>query len=213
VNADKRAQRIEDLKKKSFGQIHAFSINDPRKSLPFSNFLRSNGFIVIEDGLDLIIGSRRLGVFLSPDIYLNDRQLFHFSELATFSLNAVDYIEIDKTKINPGLYGQSSFGTIKIYTDQRLAAVPENFRSFFNEVEIPLAFSRPKRFYNPKYIDYNNLSYQEIGAIDWHANLKVDSSNNIVFKIPDFNQDEIKVFIEGIINDNQLVSKTFYSKL
>ena len=209
--ADKRKERINNLKRKSYGLIYAFSKNDYRRSLNLPNFLSQIGFRSSNFNGVFSISSLRGG---EPVIFLNNTLINDPSSFfVDFSLRTVDYIEVDRSISAAGnrSRGASSAGVISIFTDPRLG-ISETTNDVFNEVEIPLAFSRPKRYYNPKYINYDDLSYQLYGAIDWHSNLKTDSSDNLVFTIPDLGQKEIKFFVEGVMNGNQLVSETFLTK-
>ena len=206
--ANKRKERINNLKRKSNGLIYAFTKDDYRRSFNLSFYLNRLGFRASDTGGRFGVTSFQGG---EPLIYLNGNFIDDPSSFfVNFSLRNIDYIEVDKTSASAGPRGRSNSraGIIKIFTDPRLG-ISKITKDVFNEVEIPLAFSRPKRYYNPKYINYNDLSYQLYGAIDWHANLKADNSNNLVFTIPDLGQKEIKLFIEGVVNGNQLVSETF----
>ena len=225
--ADKRKERINNLKKTSSNDIYAFAKDDYRRNLTLTPFLNRIGFRATEFDNDSPAGlggrfrvtSLRGGI---PVIYINNTLVNDPTAVfVNFSLRTIDYIEVDRSSKSVGLIrggsdksggsGTQNGGIIKIFTDPKLG-ISETTEDAFNEVEIPLAFSRPKRYYNPKYINYDDLSYQLYGAIDWHSNLKADSSANLVFTIPDLGQKEIKFFVEGVMNGNQLVSETFLIK-
>ncbi len=207
LEEDYRKRRIEKLKDRSWGQIYAFEKDDWRRQLYLSTFLSQYGYVVYDE----------LGVFNiaamnpatpsnnNPLVYLDDVLLSSYNVLSRFRMDVIDYIEINWHGTGGGLW--SGAGIIKIYTDPSLANTT-NLEKPYNHITIPLAFSKPKRFYNPKYWNYGGAIFKKYGAIDWHSNLKVGANGTISFKIPDLGQNQIKFFLEGIVDDNQYVSES-----
>lgn len=145
-----------------------------------------------------------------PFVYLDDALLnFNpivggdFSILLTLSTNNVDYIEYDFFDYTQGMKGNSGF--IKIYTsiDSGTAAK----KNKYNTYTIPLSFSSERNFYTPKYQYYNTDFFKEYGTIAWLPKVKFDTNGNASFKIFNTNTDDITLFVEGIINDNEYISQ------
>ncbi len=62
---------------------------------------------------------------------------------------------------------------------------------------------------NPKYVSYSNESFLKYGTIDWIPNVYTDETGNFEFTIPHFNQEKLKINIQGIDNFGQLYYNNF----
>jgi hypothetical protein len=72
--------------------------------------------------------------------------------------------------------------------------------------QFPLTFAKDQRFYTPVYKFYNTTFFEELGVIGWFDKVIPDDNGRIELKFPNNNTSEIKLFIEGVVNDQQLIS-------
>ncbi|MDH7447380.1 hypothetical protein [Aquimarina sp. 2201CG14-23] len=140
-----------------------------------------------------------------PLIYLDGVLLSDFEILRDFSLEQVDYIEINTNGLGGGI--RSAGGIIKIVTDPFKVTKKVAYKTPYKEYEIPLTFSTPDRFYIPKYKSFQSDFFKEYGVIDWFPKLKIGIDGNIHFKILNTELLEIKLYIEGILNDGTFISE------
>jgi len=120
-------------------------------------------------------------------------------------MDLVDYVIIDDTGFGEGFRGAG--GVIKIVTDPTISYkdIPE--LSTFQEIDIPLTFVTPTRFYVPKYNSYQTRFYQEYGVINWYPKMSVDNYGNLTFKMSHQEVRDIKLFIEGTANNGSFISE------
>ncbi|MEX0288190.1 MAG: hypothetical protein AB3N14_03695, partial [Flavobacteriaceae bacterium] len=97
-----------------------------------------------------------------PSIYLNDILLADFDILYRFNMDQVDYIEVDRYGLGGGMRGGG--GIIKIYTDpSRVLRGSLKFDKTYEEYALPLTFSKPSKYYTPKYNAYDNAFFRDYG--------------------------------------------------
>ena len=81
----------------------------------------------------------------------------------------------------------------------------ELFKWFLNSsILITKGFQQLKSYKNPKYKDYTQDSFQKNGTIDWISNIYTNENGTFNFTIPHFNQEKIRLNIQGIDNLGQL---------
>ena len=56
------------------------------------------------------------------------------------------------------------------------------------------------------YNSYNGRFFKTYGAVDWHPKVVIDTDGNGFFSFYDHGLPKVKLFIEGIVNDNEFVS-------
>lgn len=78
----------------------------------------------------------------------------------------------------------------------------------FREYNFPLAFSKSKKFYVPKYNVYNSDFFKEYGVMDWVPNCKIESNNTINLTVYNPHNIGVKIFLEGITEDGDFISET-----
>ena len=142
-----------------------------------------------------------------PLIYLDDTLLTTFgidsdlSMLMTINLIDVDYIEYEMYGFGAGL-NQGLAGYIKIYTKIDFTRPKIDH---VQPYEVPLKFSKTKKFYTPKYKLYNSVFFNEYGTIDWLPNIALQDDGSFDIKVLD-TDNNFKLYIEGLVDD-QYVSK------
>ncbi|SHG74233.1 hypothetical protein [Winogradskyella jejuensis] len=142
-----------------------------------------------------------------PLVYLNDAPLnfnsssINLSPLVPLTTYDVEYIEY-YIKSGLGTTTRGSAGYIKIYTNPLI----EKQKAFTKSYEFPLKFNAQKTFYTPKYQSYNSDFFREYGTIAWFPRVTIKNRRAHV-KIPDYNTNNMTLFIEGIVNNNQYISE------
>jgi hypothetical protein len=200
VTKKRDAMRMEKLKDRSNGSLDFFELDDPRRNQFLANYLSGRGFIVSEAMGQVSITARNPNTPNNPIpiVYLDGVLLTDFTLLYRFSLNAVDYIEINKSGIGSGLMGGG--GVIKIFTDTSLMFANRDGALSFNEYEVPLAYGVQKRFYTPVYPSYSSPFFKKFGTVDWHPDVRPDENGKLYFQFKDYGLERLRVFVSGIVN-------------
>ncbi|WP_179318858.1 hypothetical protein [Winogradskyella helgolandensis] len=195
-NASYNKQRLEKLNNSVGGNITVFDEQDKKTFTTLTNFLISKGLFVDDSTSGLDVRST-----YSPDtpmlIYLDNMLLYDTSILNRYSIENIDYIEINKTGIGQGLRGES--GVIKIYLNE-ISTISNYDKSTMKEFKLPLTFSVEKTYYVPKYRNTGDSFYKSYGVVGWKPQLNIDKNGNTSFKL-ERPRIPITLFIEGITRD------------
>lgn len=170
-------------------------------------FIRSHGYNVTENGLDVIISRTYTTTLLgnnSPVIYLDDFPLEQFSLLRNMLLSTIDEIYINKTGFGAGINGSN--GVIRIYS-KPIANGVSNIKIKSKPFYITNGFQKTISYSNPKFTNVQNDSFKTHGTIHWVPNVNTDANGDFRFSIPNLSQKTIKVIIEGISSDGKLLSE------
>lgn len=201
--------RIETIKRRSFGKIRFFSDIDRKRNISFQDYIRNKGYgVIIEKGRMTIkknSEANTVNAGNTPTIYLNGMQLFDFSDLAALDMTEVDYIDINKNGVGEGIRGGAG-GVIRIRTNTNLQYTKKELKSF-KKFTFPLVFTETKKYYAPKYKNYNNSFFKEYGVIDWLPRNTLNKNGILSFKIDNITSFDLKIFIEGITTDGQFISE------
>ena len=100
-------------------------------------------------------------------------------------------------------------GSIRIYTKKTYVAKQSPNLIKSKSLIIKGGFQPLLEYENPKYVSYSNESFLKYGTIDWIPNVYTDENGNFEFTIPHFNQEKIKLNIQGIDNFGQLYYNNF----
>ena len=208
IEVNKEKERIEKIKNTAFGRVDVFDTSKRRMYIDLASYLSAQGYQVNQANGTLRVynqASNSFGTQGSPLFYIDNRLVADYGELAFYDLDIVDYIIINKRGLSEGLRGAN--GVIKIFTDPTIAFKENPQISKFQEFEIPLTFSKPTKFYAPKYSYYQTKFFNEYGVIEWLPNMSVDENGNISFKISNHSGNNIKLFIEGTANNGSFISE------
>ncbi|MEH6534802.1 MAG: hypothetical protein V7719_00305 [Psychroserpens sp.] len=211
INAKKKKTRLQKLQeKKTKGKI--FEINDDQRlrGTPLYIYLNEIGFVAnydLQNAKFTVTNPRVSWGNNKPIIYLDGALLQEDSIdfLALMTIETIDYIDVEYQGFGGGIRGQA--GYIKIYTSSEFFYRNGGKNNTVSSFEFPLTFDEEKEFYTPKYQFYNTTFFNEYGTIDWKPNLKVGKDGIISFKIKNSDNQTINLYINGIVNDNGLVSE------
>ena len=206
VNLEK--ERIENIKNKAFGKVYFFDDNDRKQNLTLAQFINIKGGFIANDNHSTgtfsvapIIQATIAGGNGTPAVFLNGLQILNPMSLYMFFLENVDYIEIDRLGFSAGVRGGA--GVIRVFTKNNFPSdriTKETVQKF----DFPLTFSDSKKFYTPKYKNYENTFYRNYGVIDWFPNKKISKDGYITLDIkkPSTN---FTLFIEGITENGDFI--------
>ena len=213
VTATKTYTRAESLANKAINsQVDILSDRIKLRNQRIDLYLQRLGFLTKFDYFSgtLSITNPRVNWGSNvPMVYLDDVLLTSNGSASDFSLltflntSEIDYIEYELYGSGGGMRGQAGF--IKIYTSKDYTSKVKS-----NSVvtyDIPLRFEKDKTFYTPKYQNYNSSFFYDYGTIDWKPQLTLDSNGTVNFTMFDTRTQSISLFIEGIVNDSDYISK------
>ena len=199
--------RAERLNRKAItSRVDIISDSDRMTNMRLSVYLNRLGWFAQEQEGILTITNPRVNFrsASTPLVYLDDALLNDLSILSNMNLEVIDFIESD-------LYGRGSAGIwgsngyIKIYTDPAVMLKSKKSASLLRQ-QFPLTFANDQKFYTPAYKFYNTTFFDELGVIGWFDKVTPDQDGRVELKFLNTNTSEIKLFIEGVVNGQQLIS-------
>ncbi len=210
---ESKKKRIEKISNKAVGRVEFFEENDWRRNMWLSTYLSSRGYIVNDNSGTFSIVARTPNSLNNarPAIFLDGVLLTDFSVLYRFSMDIVDYIEINPSGVGEGIRGGG--GVIRIVTDPSKLPKSSLGGESLVAYDIPLTFSLDKRFYNPIYNNPSGEFFNSFGAIDWHPNVVLDTEGKGQFSFLNYGLPAVKLYIEGIVNDREFVSDVVEVKI
>ncbi|MGB5359020.1 MAG: hypothetical protein WBN27_03645 [Eudoraea sp.] len=163
-------------------------------------YLRKLGFLAIIETdafgftkLAVKASGRKLGGFRNIPLSLNGFPT-DGSDLVGKPLSAFQAIAYDDIK-----QGYIAFTSSGAYVD--LNAPKRYIKRLISD-----GFTKPQKYYEPKYAYYDSTVFEHYGAVNWQALLLSDSKNEVIFSFPKQKQQKVKVFIEGMGADGKLLS-------
>lgn len=212
IKAKREYTRTEKIRNASLGRVDFFDEKKKRRFRTFGNFLSSRGFVVLENKAGVsVVGSGKneesyeFKIIGDPVIFIDDIILSDHNILRDYSLNEIDYIEINKSGIGYGLRGGRC--VIKIKTNPFSVLENQPKKEVHVSFDIPLKFDVAKRFYIPKYASFKSNFYKEYGIVDWFSNVSTNQIGTLNLKVFNNNETDIKLFIEGFSNDGTFISE------
>jgi hypothetical protein len=194
IKTNLNQKRIQLIKNKSIGPV--YFIDELGKNLTLANFLNMKPGISAYDD----IRTNRLKAYNTisggvPEFILDGHRVSG-DQLYSYWLTMVDYINVNSNM------GIRSGGSINIVTDPlKFSKDKKTIKKF----EFPITFSKPKKFYTPKYQSYTSEFYKEYGVIDWLPINKIDKNGNLELNITNVPLNNFKVFIEGVTEDGTFI--------
>lgn len=184
-----------------------YKITEADSSRDLLQFIAANGYDVSIQGTSVIIIGRRATSFLgtrSPAIYIDDAPVMDFSQLLGYSLNSVDEIYINKNGYGGGM--DAANGIIRVYSKKGTGGARKikiNSQSF----TVKNGFQNNKNYINPKYTSYSDEGFKNFGNIHWEPYVESDENGLFTFAIPNYYQKTVKIVIEGIGTNGELISE------
>lgn len=194
----------------------------PIKRTPITDYIRKNGFEVINTGHSVRIISKHGGTnwtsSFSPKLFIDNVE-YNVSQqinrgipssgpsisgsndskpLASLTLDDVEEMFIS----HHGNLVASPGGVIYIFTKQKINHKRTNS---FDKSIIKFGYSQQKEYYSPLYGSKQNETFTKYGVIDWIPNIKSNNNGEFSFKLPN-SYKNVKFYIEGMGEDGSLFS-------
>lgn len=137
--------------------------------------------------------------------YLDNRNIT--DNLTVLSAITMDEVrEVRLGRIPTGFYlGEYFAREVHIFTYSNKEYNTLNIDSI--TIKTSLGFEEEKEYYIPKYPSYFDKTFKEFGAIYWKPNITIEANSSVNIKLPILSQDKIKIFIEGVSESGELISK------
>lgn len=171
------------------------------------SYLQFRGFNVLIEGTTVKIQSRvqlSLRGSNSPAIFLDDAPLPDPYLLFNMSLDEVDEIFINDRGYGGGSIDGAVYGIIRIYTKKTFSSAA-NIRVKSGSITVKNGFQPVPEYENP-YVEYKSDAFRKLGAIDWQPRVKTDADGNFELSIPNLDQEELYLWIEGIGSAGEQIS-------
>ena len=205
VTGSRQFTRAEKLNRTAVNsRVEVVSDRDRMTNVRLSVYLNRLGWYAEERPGDFTISNPRVNWGPNtPLVFLDDALLTDYTILSNMNLEVIDVIEYDLYGSGGGIRGNA--GYIKIYTDPAVMLKSNNSANLLRQ-QFPLTFAKDQKFYTPVYKFYNTTFFEELGVVSWFDKVIPDDNGRIELKFPNNNTSEIKLFIEGVVNDQQLIS-------
>jgi hypothetical protein len=187
------------------------------------SYLNSNGFGVrntipiaitsnrnIREANDSMLmqhpSGRALGSVLTNRtiVYLDNLPLMDLDRLFNFFMEDLEEIYTDN---RPNII-EGALGVIKLYSK----SLPDNRKSI-NSIILANGYSNSRPFTPEDAFVTNDSNYKNINCIYWHDNIESNANGIANIDIPNTTFKEVKLVIEGISNQGQLISDSQIIKL
>lgn len=199
ITANLEKVRRKKVKSKSLGRVFFVDKVDQKQSL--ANFLNSKpGIFAFDD-----YSSSQL-VVQNKITHENLRLVFNGIQVSEYLLfnywiDVVDYIEVDTT---PPLFSTKNHagGTVTIKTVSNAFSKTD---ITLNTFKFPLTFSKARKFYIPKYENYESAFFNNYGVIDWLPKNKIDANGVLEIAFKKTPTKNVALFIEGVTEDGTFI--------
>ena len=143
-----------------------------------------------------------------PAIFVDDQYIPRYDQLIDFSMAKVDEIYINKSSNDLSVYG--SRGIIKVYTKTKMGmATPSNTPVMI----VKNGFQRYTPYKNPKYDSVREEGFLKLGSVHWKPMVETDENGTFVLAIPNLYQKSVRVIIEGLSANGEMVSESLLLNL
>lgn len=169
---------------------------DIRRSPSLSSYLARLGFIIGGNNGKLgVYLPDRLGGLIKVPIIIDGMGALP-GEVIGLPLSSVQFLTFSKSRMS------SPFISISMNRNNVNSENKDKFIKF----AIENGYAQPEEYFAPDYPDYTSSIYKSYGAIDWRANVSIDSSGPTTITVPIKNQKKIMIYVEGMSSDGSLVS-------
>ncbi|NBL63810.1 hypothetical protein GV828_01200 [Flavobacterium sp. NST-5] len=182
---------------------------DERDNTEVLDYIRNNGFEVPVNTTSLVVeiyGRSRTtinGARNVPILFIDGLQQINFDNLLNMRMAEIDEIYLNPNAIVASV--NNNQGIIKIY--KRKGTFNNNQQNDAKVFEIKNAFSKIQSFKNSTYNSFDNPGFQNFGLINWILAILTHDKGEFSFNIPNYNQEKVKLKIEGFSADGKLISE------
>lgn len=195
-------------KNKPLGSISGNQITFSDKDLQtqlITDIIRNNGFDVYNNGTTVRIKSRRVLSFsgaFAPAVFIDNIDLGgNFNVLTDLMVSDVEEMYI--TKIS-SIYGsRGAGGVINIYTKK---GASKKRMAMYKTYGVNFGFELQETYKSPNYISTSSPFFSKLGVINWFPNAETDVNGTLTFKVPNYYNEKMKVYINGMDQNGLLYS-------
>lgn len=181
-----------------------------------TDLIRSKGYSVIEglQGYDggaprdpisrIKVSSRRGG---NLKLIMDGVRMPTLDELVSLPTSRIESFYFDKIGSYEG--AMNGFNDVLyVFTRVGPTLAELNTEDFENLLSFTpkIAFEKPQKYYSPKYTNYSSEPYKKFGTVHWIPSVR-SINRSISIMIPDYGLDNVKLFIEGMNPDGNVISK------
>ena len=138
-----------------------------------------------------------------PAVFIDGIYVMDYSQLRDYGLETIDEIYINRNNNVASMSGTS--GTINIYS-KKTSQISNIIKDKSQALYVKNGFQNLTSFENVKYDSVKDAGFISYGTIDWKQNIFTDEQGNFRFSIPNLYQSKVKITMEGITNEGQLIS-------
>ncbi|MGB3149546.1 MAG: hypothetical protein WBB27_02700 [Maribacter sp.] len=163
-----------------------------RRNIFLTDFIAKNGFRVFISPITGMVFIANTRPASGPvKIYENDIEVVDRTQLLYVPMEQIDEIYMERN----GAAGDfdASGGVIRIYRKEGATFRPSS--SSFAEKLVENSFTRPKEFYRPKYLSFENENFLNYGVIHWEPKLKTNKMGEAIITIPNNGLKSFRLFI------------------
>lgn len=175
-----------------------------------ADYIATKGFFVTNEYGSVSIKNMMLSSFAnSRDVllYINGAPMGRDANFLVGLLSSeVQSITINKRGY--GLGGNGVNGVIKINMRDGSEIASRGRTRTLENIVAGNGFMLSREFYTPRYRSYDDKLFQDYGAIAWKPNLVLDASGKTNFTIFNSGQPGVRLFIEGMNSEGQLISES-----
>lgn len=207
INAKKKELKFE----KSFGNStlrgFKFEEDDPLGSILLLDYIRQNGFVVVNDGVSVSISNRTVTSISAgkstPQVFMDNIEMMDVEALRSVKLMDVDELYLSTTAIVPSV--RNKMGIIKIYMRRKFS----NNKAVLGHTNFMVknGFKKINPFQNADYISTSDKGFENFGLIDWEDVVTTDEKGAFKIEVPNTGHKTVKVLIEGFSADGKLISE------
>lgn len=210
LNTQKKKPELENVLKFNNNMSKGYKISDKDQTSfrDVLQFIASHGYDVRYEAGTVIIIGRASTSFLgtkSPLVFMDDVPVTDFNLLLNYSLIYIDEIYINKRGFGGGI--GASNGIIRIYTKKGFGAEKSSIRIKSGSLLIEDGFQPITAYKTPNYTNFSNEGFLNYGTINWIPRVQTDENGNFKFAFPNLYQSSVKIIIEGISSDGQVISE------
>ena len=212
VKAKLRKTRLESLPERIYGKVLDPTDNDKLVFIDLAQYFISKNIYVppemLSPGRPLNPNLKSSG---GPLFFLDGQQVINLNILYRYPMTQIDYITVNgatkgsqASAISEG--GRGLNGVVRIYTvpDYR---PPLSSKKIYQQVGFPVAFSQGKKFYTPKYLNYDSRFYRRYGVVDWKPGIELGPEGRATIKFEHNGLDEVVLYLEGVTADGKFISE------
>jgi hypothetical protein len=218
IEIKNKAKQLKNELKFGNSMARGFKITDDlcKQYIDIYSFLQANGFNIVREMGEVLItpvgGGFGIGAVQgNPQIIVDEMLQFDSNNLDIYPFCDIDEIYINRRGMGGGPGSEN--GVIKIYLKKYTERQPDAGAQQSQALVIKNGFATIRPYKNPAYTDLTSKGFLEFGTVHWIAEVETDKDGNFQFAVPSLFQKTIKVKVEGIDVDGNMISTVQEIKL